>query len=136
MMNDILKYIPQRPPMVMVEEILHSDDASTRTKLTIHEDNMFVYDGKFSPSGLTENMAQTAAARAGYVFVENDLPVKLGFIGAVKNLRIYRRPEVGAILQTEVKELGTVMNISSVKIESKIEEELIAECEMKIFIQE
>lgn len=135
-MNDILKYIPQRPPIVMVDRILNSDEEKTETELTVRADNIFVENGLFTAPGLTENMAQTAAARAGYTFLENDMEVKLGFIGAVKNLKIYQEPAVGTTLKTEIRELATVMNILAVKTEVRVADELVAECELKIFIQE
>ncbi|HMJ46203.1 MAG TPA: hypothetical protein VK498_02685, partial [Ferruginibacter sp.] len=62
----ILSYIPQRPPFVMVDKILSSGESSTRTSFIIHEKNIFVENGKFREPGLVENIAQTAAAGAGY----------------------------------------------------------------------
>lgn len=135
-MNDILKYIPQRPPMVMIDKLLSSDEVKSETELTIRADNIFVKNGVMTAPGLTENMAQTAAARAGFTFLENGEQVKLGFIGAIKNLKIHQEPTVGNILKTEIRELGQVMNILSVKTEIRCKNELVAECELKIFIQQ
>jgi predicted hotdog family 3-hydroxylacyl-ACP dehydratase len=132
----ILKYIPQRPPMVMVDKLLQSDEVKSETELTVRADNIFVENGVLTAPGLTENMAQTAAARAGFTFVENGEAVKLGFIGAIKNLKIHREPAVGSTLKTEIRELAKVMNILAVKTEIRVENELVAECELKIFIQE
>ena len=133
--EDILKYIPQRPPMVMVDKLLLSNEVKSETELTVRADNIFVENGVLTAPGLTENMAQTAATRAGFTFLKNDEDVKLGFIGAIKNLKIYREPAVGSILKTEIRELATVMNILAVKTEIRCEMELVAECELKIFIQ-
>lgn len=135
-MNEILKYIPQRPPMVMIDKLLLSNEVKSETELTVRADNIFVQNGVLTTPGLTENMAQTAAARAGFTFLEKGEAVKLGFIGAVKNLKIYQEPVVGSILKTEIRELAQVMNILSVKTEMRCKNELVAECELKIFIQE
>jgi len=134
-MNEILKYIPQRPPIVMIDKLLLSNEAKSETELTVRADNIFVENGALTAPGLTENMAQTAAARAGFTFLENGEAIKLGFIGAIKNLKIYQEPAVGSILKTEIRELAQVMNILSVKTEIRCENELVAECELKIFIQ-
>ena len=135
-MEQILKYIPQRPPMVMIDRLVSSDTEKTETELTIAADNIFVENGVFTAPGLTENMPQTAAARAGYAFLENQMEVKLGFIGAIKNLKIYTEPVVGSVIQTEIRELAKVMNILSVQTEIRQNGDLVAACEMKIFIQE
>lgn len=133
--EEILKYIPQRPPMVMVDKLLLSNEEKSETELTVRADNIFVEHGVLTAPGLTENMAQTAAARAGFTFLKNGEAVKLGFIGAIKNLKIYQKPAIGSILITEIRELAQVMNILSVKTEIRCEEELVAACELKIFLQ-
>ena len=129
-------YIPQRPPVVMIDRLLCSDEDKTRTELMVKTTTLFVENGQLSASGLAENMAQTAASRAGYTFVTNNLPVKLGFIGAIKGLKIHRKPKVGEILVTEVREQSMIMNISSVECTIHVADELVAECELKIFIKE
>ena len=55
---DILTLLPQRPPMVMVDRLLHCDPVLTETELTIHEDNIMVEDGRMGETGLLENVAQ------------------------------------------------------------------------------
>ena len=133
---EITKYIPQRPPMVMIDEILVSDENKTQTQFTVKADNIFIENGNFATPGLIENMAQTAAARAGHYFVTNNEPVKLGFIGGIKKLKIEENPPIGAVLKTEIIELGNIMGISSIKATVNFEEREIASCELKIFIQD
>ena len=58
-----IDYIPQRPPMVMVDYIFHCDNVVTQTQTLVREDNRFVEDGKLLRSGLLEMIAQTCAAR-------------------------------------------------------------------------
>lgn len=132
----ITKYIPQRPPMIMVDEILVSNETKTQTQFTIKADNIFIENGNLATPGLVENMAQTAAARAGHYFVTNNEPVKLGFIGGVKQLKIEKHPPIGAVIKTEIIELGNILGISSVKATVNFEEKEIASCELKIFIQD
>ena len=66
--TNILSYIPQRPPFVMVDEIIDSGEKKTCSKFLIKEDNIFVENGFLKEPGLVENIAQTAAARAGYTY--------------------------------------------------------------------
>ena len=44
---------------------------------------MLVSNGEFSEAGLMENIAQTAAARAGYIAVMENKPVAIGYIMSV-----------------------------------------------------
>ena len=69
MMNiSILKYLPHRPPMQMVDTITHINDTSIVTKFLIPEDCIFLEKEYFTESGLIENMAQTCSAIVGQFF--------------------------------------------------------------------
>ena len=86
---DILDIIPQRPPFVMIDNLKHCDMMKTVATFTVRADNLFCENGRLNACALMENIAQTCAARMGYikqyVLKEN---VKLGFIGSVKNMKI------------------------------------------------
>ena len=47
----------------------------------------------FKEPGLVENIAQTAAARAGYISHTENKPVLVGYIGAVNNLQVFSLPK-------------------------------------------
>ncbi|HTI07825.1 MAG TPA: hypothetical protein VL832_04685 [Puia sp.] len=133
--EDILPLIPQRPPFVMIHKLLSSDEHSTRTSFLVTEENIFVEKGLFREPGLMENIAQTAAARAGYLARKNNLPVQVGYIGAVKNLEIAGLPETGDELITEIKIKDQVFDVTIISGTVWCRDTLIAECEMKIFIR-
>ena len=86
---DINELLPQRSPMVMIDRLVQCDMVITTTQLEVKEDNIFFEDGRLTPSGLIENIAQTCAARMGYInkYLLGD-KVKLGFIGSIRNLEI------------------------------------------------
>ncbi|HWZ34898.1 MAG TPA: hypothetical protein VNW51_02005 [Mucilaginibacter sp.] len=134
--ESILSLIPQKPPFVMVHELLFSDDNITRTSFTITADNVFVIDGEFSEAGLMENMAQTAAAGSGNMARIENRPVANGYIGQVKNFEVYRLPKVGDKLITEVKIEVQVFDAGIVSGKIWCNEEEVAQCEMKIFINQ
>ena len=134
-MTNVLEFLPQRPPFVMVDKLLSVDDKSACTEFVVTADNIFAENGTFSEAGMIENMAQTCAAGMGYVNVcmyENT--VKIGFLSAVRNLQILRLPKVGETLNTCVYIVENVMDMILVRSEIKIKDEPIAEGEMKIFI--
>lgn len=134
--TDILRLIPQRPPIVMIEELLEADEDYAVTGLVVKQENIFLKDGKLQEPGLVENIAQTAAAMTGYGALMNEGPVKTGFIGSVNKLKIYQLPEVGTKLNTTVRILNQVLNVSIIKGEIRSEDQMLAECEMKIFLED
>ncbi|WP_121808210.1 3-hydroxyacyl-ACP dehydratase [Mucilaginibacter kameinonensis] len=133
--QDILSLIPQRPPFVMVDTLVSSSDNTTLTSLLILSENVLVSDGELSEAGMVENIAQTAAAGAGYVAQQLGKPVPPGFIGAVKNLEVFALPKVGDIIETEVKIENQVFNVTIIKGSVTCKGSTLAQCEMKIFIQ-
>lgn len=136
MSDSILPFIPQRPPFVMIDDIVSADDTVSKTTFTIREGHLFVDNGVFAEPGLVENMAQTAAAGTGYKARQDGKPAPVGFIGALKNLSVNQLPKVGDTLTTEVVFKMQVMNAHIVDATVRIGEQEIAKCELKIFLQE
>jgi len=132
--DDIINYIPQRPPMVMIGGLLAVEAQATRTGLQIADDNIFIENGRFTAPGLMENIAQTAAARVGYIARQENTPVPVGFIGAVKDLEVLELPPAGAFIETETIIVHQVFNATMVTGKVMFEGRVMAQCEMKIFI--
>jgi predicted hotdog family 3-hydroxylacyl-ACP dehydratase len=131
---DILELIPQRAPFVMITELMDVREQSATSSFRILEDNIFVKDGQFQESGLIENIAQTAAAMSGYKAKKSGKAAEIGFLGGVKNLRIYYLPSVDTHLATEVTLENQVLNVNLLKGFIRQEDKLVAECEMKVFL--
>ena len=132
---DVKQLIPQQPPFVMIDHLVHFDQVFTKTEFEILPDNLFVENGRFLESGLIENIAQTCAARLGYInTVINKDDVRLGFIGAMKSLRIYKLPAVHSTLETTIEVMNEVFNITLVKATTICEGEVLVTCEMKISV--
>jgi len=100
--STIGQYIPQQQPMVMIGKLLSVDENKTVTSFVIKKDNIFVMNDLFREAGMIENMAQTAAAAAGFAARQSGLPPRVGFIGGIKNLEISILPEAGKEIVTEV----------------------------------
>ena len=136
-MSDFSKYsiselIPQRPPFVMVDRLLYCDMSVTSTRLEIREDNIFNDRGRLSTAGICENIAQTCAARLGYLSLASGQVVKLGYIGAISNMQVFRTPQTGQTIETEINVLQEVFNITLVHAVVKCGDEVIAETDLKI----
>lgn len=124
--------IPQRPPFVMIDRLLSSDAVYSVTELEVRNDNIFVEDERLTASGLIENIAQTCAARIGYINLNNGGTVKIGVIGSISNLNVTRTPKVGERLTTTIQLLEEVFNVTMVLASIKIGEEDIVSANMKI----
>lgn len=132
----IEELIPQRPPMMMIDRFLGiDDDGLAHAELDIGADNIFCARGLFCESGLVEHIAQTAAARAGFLSLIHGEPVVLGFIGSIDKLQIRLLPPVGARLQTVLNVVSEVMNITLVHAQTSVDGHDVAECNMKIFLK-
>ena len=129
---DILTLIPQRPPFVMVDRLLHFDTQTTITEFEVRADNIFVDDGKLSSEGLVENIAQTCAARMGYISLMSHTPVKVGVIGAISNMAINFLPQCGVKLTTRIDLLEEVFQMTLVSASVVVGEEVVATANMKI----
>jgi 3-hydroxymyristoyl/3-hydroxydecanoyl-(acyl carrier protein) dehydratase len=140
--EDVLKFIPQREPIVVVHGLTEHEENSSTSVFRVEENHLFVRDGKFLPSGLMENVAQTSALRSGYQFslqapkdgVAPEPPI--GFIGALKNFQVKDLPSVGSTLYTTVKVAYEVMGMQVVEASVKCGKNIIASCEMKIFLSQ
>jgi len=133
--DDILQFIPQRPPFVMISKVLYSGELVTRSSFLVTENNIFVKNDLFREPGLMENIAQTAAARAGYIARMENLPVQIGYIGAVKNLEINHLPATGDELITEITIKAQIFDVTIITGKIWCRETIVAQCEMKIFIR-
>jgi predicted hotdog family 3-hydroxylacyl-ACP dehydratase len=132
--QDILSFIPQRAPFVMVDEIIYSDETTTRTKFLIKEDNIFVVDGFLKEPALIENIAQAVAAMEGRISQMENKPGRLGYIAAIKNLVIAGFPKINEEIITEIKIENQVFDVILITGKIFCREIIIAHCEMKIFI--
>lgn len=133
--NDILSLIPQRPPIVMVDSLFGVDDVYSYTGLTILDSNMFCRDGRFTECGLIEHIAQSAAARIGFIYRNKGEAVPLGFIGSVDKMSFYALPKPGDRLLTTLKVEQEVFEITMVSAKVYADETLLAEGLLKIFLK-
>lgn len=127
--------IPQKPPMVMVDRLIEVTEKTTITSLIIREDNVFCEEGFFREPGLIENMAQTAAAGAGATPGREGEKARVGFIGGIRNLKIAGFPKVGQEIITHVTVMHEVFDVSIMQGEVFLNDQLIATCELKIFLK-
>lgn len=132
---DVTTLLPQQPPFVLIDHLLQYEEKATTTSLQVREENMFVEDGQLNPCAYVENIAQTCAARLGYInkyIYHRD--VCIGFIGAVRNLVVLRSAHVGEKLTTTITVREEVMQLTLVDTIVQVGEETVCTAEMKIAV--
>ena len=129
---DILTLLPQRQPVVMVDRLLHCDPVVTETELTIRPDNIMVEDGHLAEIGLLENVAQTCAARMGYINLSSGKEVRVGVIGALRDMEIHARPKVGSTITTRIEVSDEVFGMTLAQAESRCGDTILVSGTIKI----
>ena len=126
--------IPQKPPMVMVDRLTGVVENVTTTTFLIRDDNIFCENGELREPGLIENMAQTAAAGTGARTGDSSAEAPAGIIGGIRSLKISAFPKTGQEITTRITVLHHVFDATIALGEVFLEDQLIASCELKIFL--
>ncbi len=132
--SEILNYIPQRAPFIMVGEIGDVTEKHVETQFLIEDKNILLEGNCLSVSGLLENIAQSAAAQAGFASVKQGDSPPLGFIGAISKVKVNKLPLVGSIIDTSIDVLQEVFGITLISGEVRHNGELLISCQLKIMI--
>ncbi len=135
-MFSIEELIPQRVPIVMVDRLTSIEEGVSYTELEVRADNLFVERGVLSECGLIEHIAQSAAARIGYLFRMRGEAVPIGYIGSVNQFALGRLPRVGERFTTSIRVLQEVYQVSLVEAEVRSGDEVVASSRMKIFLEQ
>jgi 3-hydroxymyristoyl/3-hydroxydecanoyl-(acyl carrier protein) dehydratase len=136
--ENILELIPQRYPMVMIDKLLACDDKNAVSQLTIRWDNLFLDRQGFTSAGMIEAMAQTVAAKTGFLLkaqpesTEKKIPI--GVIGSIKNFRMYFQPPAGSLITITVSLEHQVLQAVVIKGKVETNGNIAAESDMQIFI--
>ena len=118
--------------MVMVDRLLHCDPVLTETEFLVREDCIMMEDGRLSAMGLIENIAQTCAARMGYINVSSGKEVRVGVIGALRDVEIFTLPAMGSTIKTRIEVSDEVFGMTLAQAESRCGYTLLASGTIKI----
>jgi 3-hydroxyacyl-[acyl-carrier-protein] dehydratase len=131
--KSITQYIPQRSPMVMIHNLLEVTEDSAVTQFTIQPDNIFLHNKKLAEPGMVENIAQTAAVQVGYVCVQKKIVVPIGYIAAIRDLKVFDFPLENSTITTSVTVKNQVLDITLVEGVIRQNNQVLCQCEMRIF---
>jgi 3-hydroxymyristoyl/3-hydroxydecanoyl-(acyl carrier protein) dehydratase len=130
--------LPQAPPFLFVDKIIdfNYDTYACTTSFLITKNCLLIEDNCLTEAGLLENIAQTCATQIGFVnkyILKKD--IQIGFIGAVKNVKITTFARLGETLETHIE---IVMEFADMKIANCtvcVGNQIIAEGEIKLALR-
>jgi len=128
----ISEILPQQPPFRFVDALVRYGGDVVETEFTPGEGGVFVREGRLQSAGLLEHMAQSCAARVGYIarYILH-IPVKIGYIGSFKGLRIHRLPRTGERIRTTVTHREEIFGICLSDVVVRSGGEILAEASLK-----
>lgn len=131
--QELITLIPQRMPFVFISSLLEASEIHSVTTFSFDASHVLCTDGKLTPGGVIENIAQTAAAKTGYMSRLKGKKPPVGYIGDVRDFICTRLPLVGDELTTEIRVTNEIFDVTIISGVVKLNGEEIASCKMKIF---
>lgn len=134
MINDL---IPQRAPFQLIEKVVTNDDQNIHTQMLLQEEHVLVESKQVLTAALVENIAQSAAALSGIEAQKSTGgEPKIGVIGSIDKLEILKQLQTPVLLDTFVAKQMDFGSFSLISGVVKVDGEVVAKCEMKIFIHD
>ena len=85
-LRPVADYLPHRPPLLLIDDIVEVDDRRAVCRTTIHPDCVFAIDGAVHPSAMIEFVAQVCAIYVGVLSARDGDPPRLGLIMACREV--------------------------------------------------
>ncbi len=82
----VVDYLPHRPPMLLIDEIVEVGELRAVCRATIHPDCVFAIDGVVHPSAMIEFIAQACAIFVGVRGERDGDPPRFGLIMACREV--------------------------------------------------
>ena len=117
----------------MIDTLLTVDKKGATALFKISEKNLFLNDGFLAEAALIENIAQTAAARIGYISLNEDKPAPVGYLAAVQNFEVFNLPQLHDEITTEIFIENVIFSVVIINGKIICNKKNIASCNMKIF---
>ena len=132
--NAVENLLPQKFPFVMVDKMYSFTETTLVSGLKIQNDNLFSDNNIFLEAGLIEHMAQSVALHTGYEFFLRNEKAPTGYIGSIKEIEIKKLPKINDTIQSTVTIIQEFAGITLVDIVTTLNNEEIANGQMKTVI--
>jgi predicted hotdog family 3-hydroxylacyl-ACP dehydratase len=131
---DIETYLPHRPPMCLVSQLLYVEDDYAEARAILNAGDAGIGpDGKVEATALMEMVAQSYAAAQGYLKQRDNKPTLFGYLVGIKDFRIEELPSAGKHLLIKVKSASSFDNFYVIDGQVFCENRLMAGGTLKIW---
>ena len=128
--------IPQRNPMIMVDEFESEDNSMAQTFINVRPDNMFVSQtGKMLVSGVIEHMKQSVLALSAWNNGRLRTTPYIGYLCEVDNFVCRSQPKTGDRIETTVGIRFSLGNSIHAHAISSIDDEVFAESDLVVILK-
>lgn len=134
---DVHGILPQQEPFVMIGTITRFDTTTISTETVVKPTNLFVNANKLYTAGMIENIAQTCAARIGYVnkyILKKN--VQIGVIASVRGMEVYSNPHVDDTIVTTVEIVGQALGMMLAEATVTCSGLLLAKAQIKLAVKD
>lgn len=129
------EFLPQQAPFLLVDRMLSCEQHLCRTDFRVPVVHPLVKNGLLLEAGVLENIAQSCATHIGYL--SRNIPVRIGVVASIRNLKIYALPKVDEVVETIVEEQGDpIFSVSIYMAKVMVDGQLVAEGEMRVVLTE
>jgi len=128
----IQDFIPQRPPFVMVDNLVEASEEMFKSDFRITPDNIFLDNGYLREFALIENIAQTSSAGLAVTSKFRGTKKPDGYLGGISKLKLYELPKLNDTIYTTVNLLTRFENMFLIKGVNYLDGRMLMECEMKL----
>ena len=128
----MLKYLPHRTPILLVDTYFGRDDEASFTGFTPVSGSLFCPGDFFLEEGIIEHAAQSVALAAGMDSVAQGTGVVPGYVGALGPFTFYSRVQAGEELVTAIREIHKYPSFSVIHIRTDCGKRQVAEGELKV----
>jgi len=130
--EQIEKFIPQRPPFIMIDNLIQASVENFESDFTIEPENIFLENGYLREFALIENIAQTSSAGLAFTQQYSRTNKPDGYLGAISKLKLYELPKLKDTITTRVSLIAQLENMFLVKGINYLDRKMLMECEMKL----
>ena len=134
MNNKIERLIPHRPPILMVDKLLHFDSGSALTEKTFKDSDYGVKGGLVLESALIECMAQSVAIKEGIDAEVNNRKPDTGMLVSVDNFDFISPVLSNTRLEIYAKKTDQIGSCVIIDGEIREGEKIVAKGGIKVFI--
>lgn len=107
--------LPHRPPMLCVDALVATGDASAAVTAFLGPDHILLHEGACSEAGLVELAAQAVGVMKGYAEQRLGMPVKDGFLAAVQDFSCLSPAREGDSLRIHVAVIAEMAGVSLIE---------------------